>query len=751
MKQTNYHLFDFLDFDLDLQKDEALWKAYRPTSVEAVDGEIHIAVPFQKQQLNADMAADTKCEQVTHTLILRAYGSEIIRLFLSTEGRTPSDESEMLSYAPSVKQKPLTATFADDVWSFTDSEGKLRGELNLKEAVIDFWSDLQPAPQPTIDLTIYPDGNQEKPVRLSAYDHFSPPRYDALPLAYATTDGAVDRATLSFECKHDECFAGTGERFTKMDLAGHTFYLKNQDGQGVNNRRAYKNIPFYLSSRMYGVFYHTSRYCKLSLADHSTRSVQFLNEAPVVDAYLIGGSTPERILYNYRTLTGFPSLPPMWSFGIWMSRMTYFSADEVQEICDRLRREKYPCDVIHLDTGWFRTDWLCEWKFNPERFPDPEGFLKGLKEDGYRVSLWQLPYVAEGAEQITEAKENNYIAPLTKEQERAEGSNFSTLDYAGTIDFTYPKATEWYKGLLKELLDMGVVCIKTDFGENIHMDAAYHAMSPEELNNLYALLYQKAAYEITKDVTGDGIVWARAAWAGCQRYPLHWGGDSASTWDGMAGSVKGGLHFGLSGFGFWSHDVPGFHSLPNFMNSPLDENVYVRWTQFGVFTSHMRYHGSFKREPWHYPAIAPIVKRWWKLRYRLMPYILEEAKQTTETGYPMVRALMMHHADDRQTWHIDDEYYFGSEFLVAPVMNDKGVRDVYLPEGKWVHFFTGERIEGGRWLKSVASPLDIMPLYVKEGAKIKIYPDIEPQHTDQMDLSKAETLTIDEQFNGFEF
>ncbi len=751
MKQTNYHLFDFLDFDTDLQRDEALWKAYKPTAVEAVEGDIHITVPFQKQLKAADMAADTQCEQVSHTLILRAYGEEIVRLFLSTEGQAPSDESEMLAYAPSVKKLPLTATLADDVWQFHDANGKLRGELNLKEAVIDFWSDLQPAPQPTIDLTIYPDGVKEKPVRLSAYDHFSPPRYDALPLAYCETEGKVDRATLSFECKHDECFAGTGERFTKMDLAGHTFYLKNQDGQGVNNRRAYKNIPFYLSSRLYGVFYHTSRYCKLSLADHSTRSVQFLNEAPVVDAYLIGGSSPERILYNYRTLTGFPSLPPLWSFGIWMSRMTYFSADEVQEICDRLRREKYPCDVIHLDTGWFRTDWLCEWKFNPERFPDPVGFLKGLKEDGYRVSLWQLPYVAEGAEQITEAKENRYIAPLTKEQERAEGSNFSTLDYAGTIDFTYPKATAWYKGLLKELLDMGVVCIKTDFGENIHMDADYYAMSPEELNNLYALLYQKAAYEITKEVTGDGIVWARSAWAGCQRYPLHWGGDSASTWDGMAGSVKGGLHFGLSGFGFWSHDVPGFHSLPNFMNSPLDEKVYMRWTQFGVFTSHMRYHGSFKREPWHYPTIAPLVKRWWKLRYRLMPYIVEEARRSTETGYPMVRALLMHHADDRQVWHIDDEYYFGSEFLVAPVMNSEDKRDVYLPEGQWVDFFTGERFEGGRWLKGVECPLERMPLYVKEGAEISLYPDLDPQHTDQMDLSKAEKLVIDATFNGLKF
>ncbi|MBR4052903.1 MAG: alpha-xylosidase [Alistipes sp.] len=751
MKQTNYHLFDFLDFDTDLQRDEALWKAYKPTSVEAVEGDIHITVPFQKQLKAADMSADTQCEQVSHTLILRAYGEEIVRLFLSTCGQAPSDESEMLAYAPSVKKLPLTATFTEDVWQFHDANGKLRGELNLKEAVIDFWSDLQPAPQPTIDLTIYPDGHTEKPVRLSAYDHFSPPRYDALPLAYCETEGKVDRTTLSFECKHDECFAGTGERFTKMDLSGHTFYLKNQDGQGVNNRRAYKNIPFYLSSRLYGVFYHTSRYCKLSLADHSTRSVQFLNEAPVVDAYLIGGSSPERILYNYRTLTGFPSLPPLWSFGIWMSRMTYFSADEVQEICDRLRREKYPCDVIHLDTGWFRTDWLCEWKFNPERFPDPVGFLKGLKEDGYRVSLWQLPYVAEGAEQITEAKENRYIAPLTKEQERAEGSNFSTLDYAGTIDFTYPKATAWYKGLLKELLDMGVVCIKTDFGENIHMDADYYAMSPEELNNLYALLYQKAAYEITKEVTGDGIVWARSAWAGCQRYPLHWGGDSASTWDGMAGSVKGGLHFGLSGFGFWSHDVPGFHSLPNFMNSPLDEKVYMRWTQFGVFTSHMRYHGSFKREPWHYPTIAPLVKRWWKLRYRLMPYILEEARRSTETGYPMVRALLMHHADDRQVWHIDDEYYFGSEFLVAPVMNSEDKRDVYLPEGRWVDFFTGERFEGGRWLKGVECPLERMPLYVKEGTEISLYPDLDPQHTDQMDLSKAEKLVIDATFNGLKF
>jgi alpha-D-xyloside xylohydrolase len=535
-----------------------------------------------------------------------------------------------------------------------------------------------------------------------------------------------------------------------MDLSGQTFQLKNQDGQGVNNRRCYKNIPFYISSRMYGCFYHTSDYCKLSLADHSTRSVQFLNDHATLDVFLIGGKTPEEILRSYRMLTGFPQMPPLWSFGIWMSRMTYFSADEVNEICDRLRQEHYPCDVIHLDTGWFCTDWLCEWKFNPERFPDPKGFVQHLKKNGFKVSLWQLPYVAKGAEQLEEAKKNRYISLPTKEEDTSTGgaSNFSALDYAGTIDFTYDKATDWYKNqLLKPLLEMGVKCIKTDFGENIHMDHRYHASTPERLNNIYALLYQKAAYEVTKEVTGDGIVWARAAWAGCQRYPLHWGGDSASSWDGLAGSLKGGLHFGLSGFAFWSHDIPGFHSMPNFMNSPIDPNVYVRWTQFGVFSSHMRYHGTCKREPWHYPNIAPIVKRWWKLRYKLLPYIVEQSGKACQSGYPLVRALLMHHPYDRQVWHIDDEYYFGSEFLVCPVMTGDNRRDIYLPEGMWVNFFTGERLHGGRWYYDVEVPLDQMPVFVRPGAHIQIYPD-DVDSTDDMDMSKAITIGITKDYKG---
>ena len=571
MQRTNYYLFDWMDFDPQLSKDESLWKAYDTTMVKAVDGDIVITVPYQKQVLQEDMQADNNVERKSFPLLLRAYGDSIVRLFTSMAGDEMKEESDMLCMAENLKPEPLTVSFSDNLYSVYDAKGRLRAEIDIQPVKKEWWSGLLPEPQPTIRLTVFPDGNKEKGVELSD-DHFSPPRYDALPIGFCMTEGKADRATMSFKCDPDECFVGTGERFRKMDLSGQTFFLKNQDGQGVNNRRAYKNIPFFMSSRKYGVFYHTSDYCRLSLADHSTRSVQFRNDRATIDAFIIGGETPERILFHYRQLTGFPPMLPLWSFGIWMSRMTYFSAEEVEEICQRLRVEQYPCDVIHLDTGWFRTDWLCEWKFNPERFPDPEGFIKRLADNGYKVSLWQLPYVANGAEQIAEAKENNYIGPLLKEQ-ASEGSNFSTLDYAGTIDFTYDKATEWYKGLLRNLLNMGVKCIKTDFGENIHMEATYHSMTPQQLNNIYALLYQKAAYDVTKEVTGDGIVWARAAWAGCQRYPLHWGGDSESSWAGLAGSLKGGLHFGLSGFAFWSHDVPGFHSTPDFMNSVIDPKV----------------------------------------------------------------------------------------------------------------------------------------------------------------------------------
>lgn len=731
MQQTNYQLFDFLDFSPELNQGDRLWRACLPTAIKEINGDVFVTIPFQQQNNSNEITPDLSVPRKEFTLRVQALSEKILRVSMAFAGEIV-ENSEVLELDSRLKKQALSFEKKTDEWIVKDKLGNKRAVFGFQKAKTDVWSDLIPAPAETFFLSLFPDGKKE--VALSAYDMFSPTRHDAFALAYVERNDDANRTTFSFRAKPDECFYGTGERFAKMDLSGKTFQLRNQDGQGVNNRRTYKNIPFYLSSENYGVFVHTTAFAKFSLADHSTRSAQVLVEEPLVDFFVIGGDNPEQILFGYRQLTGFPTMPPLWSFGTWMSRMTYFSADEVNDICDRMRSEGFPCDVIHLDTGWFETDWLCEWKFNDDRFPNPPQFIQNLKEKGFRVSLWQLPYISYNAIQYKEADENEYISK--SERVISGSSNFSVQDFAGTIDFTYDKATEWYKGLLRNLLEMGVVCIKTDFGEDIHLDAEYRNMSPEKLHNLYPLLYQKAAYEVTKEVTGDGIIWARAGWAGCQRYPLHWGGDSACSWDGLAGSLKGGLQLGLSGFAFWSHDVPGFHGVPNFMNSVLPDDIYVRWTQFGVFSSHLRYHGSHKREPWHYPNIAPIIRKWLKLRYQLIPYILEQCEKAIKTGFPVLRALILHHPQDKTCRHIDDQYYFGDDILVAPVMNSENRRDIYLPEGRWVHFFTKEVFEGGRWLRNVDVPLDEMPVFVKEGAEIPMYLE-DVNCTDEMDLNKT--------------
>lgn len=330
------------------------------------------------------------------------------------------------------------------------------------------------------------------------------------------------------------------------------------------------------------------------------------------------------------------------------------------------------------------------------------------------------------------------------------GSNFSDVEFDGAIDFTNPEALRWYQGLLERLLTLGASVIKTDFGEAIEPHADYYGMTYAKLHNLYGLLYQKAAYEVSRKVKGaeNAMIWARAGWTGCQRYPLHWGGDCACSWDGMAGSLRGGLHIGISGFAFWSHDVPGFHGVPSFMNSRPSNDLYIRWTQMGVFTSHLRYHGTSEREPYAYPEVADIARKWLNLRYALIPYLAEQGSSLITTGYPMLRALVFHHFDDPVCWTIDDEFYCGDSFLVCPIMNKEGIRDIYLPGGDWIDFWNGELIHGSLWLRNISSPLERMPVFVRSGAKVPVYPDI-VQSTNEMDMKNSITIEFDNSYRGF--
>ena len=746
MKLQNTMLTDLLDFDSPETAQDIVWAAGSPEFVAAHDGLASIQLPFFAHTFDGEgLVLDRTSVLAKHTLWVRAYGKDIIRLTLNLkDSKLPDDNSNvMLEMSSSLQPVPLHVSENDAGWQVVDPSGQTRMEIARKLPETRHWSDLIPSPSESLSAVVYPDG--QTPIPFESYDMFKPQQRESLPLAYVERVGQPVRAIFSLYADSTEKFAGTGERFAPMNLSGRTLILENADALGVNNCRCYKNVPFYVSSRPYGLLILTSAHTRLSLAHISTRASQALVEDGVLDLFIIGGKDIERILYHYRSLTGFPHDVPMWSYGIWMSRMSYFSADETRQVATRLRKEDFPCDVLHVDTGWFDEDWVCDWKFSPNRFPEPEAFLKEMRAKGFRITLWQHPSVSTQTDLYETALANNYIAVNGKGTSSI--SNFGKDGHADSIDFTNPAAVEWYQGLLANLLKMGVAAIKTDFGETVDLSATYARMDTALVHNLYSLLYQKAAFEITEKTNGEGLIWARSGWVGNHRYPVHWGGDAACSWDGLAGSLRGGLHLGLSGYAFWAHDIPGFHGTPDFMNSWPSDELYVRWTQVGVFTSHMRYHGAQPREPYEYPSVAELVRKWWRLRYALIPYLVETGRKATQTGLPVLRAMIFHHQDDPLCWTIDDQFYCGDSFLVAPILNDRGSRDVYLPQGTWRDLWSGKVISGPCWLKDMQSPLERLPVYVKDGSRIPIYP--EPvQSTNDMNLAKVEQLVFDESYMG---
>lgn len=748
MKQKNRFVFDMLDQDAPEAQSESIFRSGTPTTIHQEDFSAIIEIPFFKHELrNLFLHPSVPSETKAGKMMVRAYGASIIRLTVSSGNSFPSDDKNlMFDWAHSLKQEMLHPMITEDGWSLMDASGTSRMHIQTKQEPREIWSTLQPEPPQTFDATVFPDGKTAVP--FMAYDDFFPSQSESFSLGFIEQDDSIHRWMYSLHAQPNEKFAGTGERFASMNLAGKTFVLENTDGLGTNSRRAYKNVPFYLSSKGYGLLIMTSGHVRLSLADISTRAAQAVVEDDYLDLFFIGGGTIEQILKNYRMITGFPSDVPYWSYGTWMSKMSYFSADETRAVVKRMRDGHFPCDVIHIDTGWFEKDWKCEWEFSKSRFPEVEGYLKEMEEKGIRISLWQLPCVAKDTKYYEIAQKNRYVAPKSDHVEL--GSNFSEVEFDGNIDFSNPEAISWYQRVLADLLEQGVAVIKTDFGEVIEEHADYHSGSYRSLHNLYALLYQKAVYEITKKVKGSEhtMIWARAGWIGCQRYPVHWSGDCACSWDGMAGSLRGGLHLGLSGFAFWSHDVPGFQGVPSFMNSRPSNDLYIRWTQLGVFSSHLRYHGTTDREPYEYPEVADIAREWLNLRYALIPYLSEAGTRATRTGFPVLQALIFHHEDDPICWSIDDEFYCGEALLVAPVMNSSGIRDVYLPSGDWVDFWSGEVLQGGVWIKNIASPLERIPVFAKRNSVIPIYPEV-VQSTNEMKPQKVQTLAFDGTYTGF--
>ncbi|MFL6331820.1 MAG: TIM-barrel domain-containing protein [Pyrinomonadaceae bacterium] len=543
------------------------------------------------------------------------------------------------------------------------------------------------------------------------------------PIPFSFVRRASDLARLTaatFELAHDEKIFGCGESFTRLDKRGQRVNAWTRDGMGVQNEFMYKPIPFFLSSRGYGMFVHTSAPVTFDFGKTYDSHNAIYTGDENLDIFVFLGE-PKDILSEYTALTGRSPVPPLWSFGFWMSRITYKSEEEVRDVAAKLREHRVPADVIHLDTGWFETDWRSNYQFSKSRFKDPARMISDLRKQGFRVSLWQYTYFTPKNELYPEIVSNGYEV-----KNQTGGLPFEDA----VLDMSNPAAVKWYQSKLAALLKMGVGAIKVDFGEGAPVNGQYASgRSGWYEHNLYPLRYNKAVAEITRETTGENIIWARSAWAGSQRYPLHWGGDAENTDSAMAAELRGGLSFGLSGFTYWSHDVGGFVN-----KAPRD--LYRRWLAWGVLTSHTRAHGAPPREPWEYDeALTEDFRRALGLKYSLMPYIMAQAKDSSAKGWPMLRALFFEYPNDPASWTIDDEYMFGSDLLVAPLMESAAGRRVYLPPGEWIDYQTGQAYTGERWHRIEAGQIPVV-LLVKNNSVI---PHVKvAQSTDDIDWKNVE-------------
>lgn len=508
-----------------------------------------------------------------------------------------------------------------------------------------------------------------------------------------------------------ECVYGLGERFAAYVKNGQSIDMWNADG-GTASEQTYKNIPFYMTNRGYGVFVEDTSDVSFEVASEKVERVQFSAEGETIVYDVIYGGTPKAVLDGYTALTGRPALLPAWSFGLWLSTSFTTNYDEktatsfIQGMADR----DIPLSVFHFDCFWMKGFNWCDFTWDEETFPDPEGMLKRYHDRGLHLCCWINPYIAQASPLFREGMEHGYLLKKTN------GDVWQTDLWQagmGILDVTNPDARVWYCGYLRKILRMGVDCLKTDFGERIPVkDIAYFdGKDPLHMHNYYTFLYNKMVFDLLKEERGEGeaILFARSATAGSQQFPVHWGGDNSASYISMAETLRAGLSMSHSGFGFWSHDISGFEQT-----APAD--VYKRWAAFGLLSSHSRLHGSSSyRVPWLFDEEScDVVRKFTRLKCRLMPYLYGAAVEAHEHGTPMMRPMMLEFPDDPACDTLDRQYMMGESLLVAPVFHADSHVDYYLPDGLWTSLLDGRKVQGGRWQKETHDFLSL-PLMVRPG------------------------------------
>ncbi|HIU75019.1 MAG TPA: alpha-xylosidase [Candidatus Pelethocola excrementipullorum] len=509
-----------------------------------------------------------------------------------------------------------------------------------------------------------------------------------------------------------ECVYGLGERFTAFVKNGQVVDTWNEDG-GTASEVAYKSIPFYMTNRGYGVLVDSTDNVSFEVASEKVEYVGFSVPGERIKYYLFFGPTPKEVIGAYTRLTGRPALPPAWSFGLWLSTSFTTNYDEktTTSFIEGMEERNLPLSVFHFDCFWMKEFHWCDFEWDKRFFPDIKSTLKKYHDKGLRICAWINPYIAQGTDFFREGVKNGYLV------KRADGMGVWQTDNwqagMGLVDFTNPDAVRWYTDKLRTILDCGVDCFKTDFGERIPVDVVYHdGSNPQAMHNYYTYLYNKAVFELLESERGDNeaVLFARSATAGGQKFPVHWGGDCSANYPSMAETLRGGLSFAMSGFSFWSHDISGFESTAT-------PDLYKRWAAFGLMSTHSRLHGSGSyRVPWLFDEEAcDVVKFFTNLKCRLMPYIYQKSVEAHEEGTPVMRPMIFDFPEDPAVRYLDQQYMLGESLLVAPVFCEDHSVEYYLPDGIWTDLLTGESKEGGRWFKGSYDYFS-MPLYIRENS-----------------------------------
>lgn len=495
-----------------------------------------------------------------------------------------------------------------------------------------------------------------------------------------------------------ECIYGFGEKFTPFVKNGQVVEIWNSDG-GTCSDQSYKNIPFYISSKSYGVFVNSSDKVSFEVNSDTVSKVTFTQPGEELEYFIIGGENLEDVLKHYTDLTGKPSLPPAYTFGLWLSTSFTTSYDEktVTSFIDGMKDRKIPLQVFHFDCFWMKEYEWCNFEWDKDMFPDPEGLLKRLHDRGLEICVWINSYVGQQSKLFDIGKEKGYFI------KNLDGSVYQSDMWQpgmAIVDFTNPEACEWFKGLLKKLFDMGVNNIKTDFGERIPTKVKYfNGKDPIKMHNYYTYLYNKCVFEALEEYYGKdkACLFARSATVGGQKFPVHWGGDCYAEYSAMSETLRGGLSLCSSGFGFFSHDMGGFEAT-----APAD--VYKRWCAFGLLSTHSRLHGSTSyRVPWVYDEdgdteACDVLRHYTVLKGRLMPYLWAQANKTHTEGVPMMRSMIIAFSDDTACKYLDQQYMLGDNLFIVPVMNEEGIAEFYVPDnGTWTDIQSGETYEGGKY------------------------------------------------------